>query len=322
LTKTGAEAIISLSPQGGIVLIRLFLFPLIALLAAPVVIPAERSSAGAMPFLKLGVGAEAIGMGEAVTALTGDLFSSYWNPAGLSFVQQGQIGLMHCEWFEGINHEFAGYAHPLGDLGALSLTVNYVSYGELERRDKEGKRIGTFRPYDLAVGLSIGLRLTESLSCGLTGKWATEVIDESKGKALSADLGLIYSPPGTPISIGMLLQNLGTKAKFAESEFELPRVLKAGVAYRSVGGNIVLAADLQKPSDDSASIGIGIGLRTLRVLTLRAGYRYKLGGNDLGAISGLRVGLGVSVEGYQFDYAFATYGELGATHRFSVLARF
>lgn len=300
---------------------RLFLLPLIALLTTPVAIPVEESGA-AMSFLRLGIGAEAMGMGEAVTALTGDLFSSYWNPAGLSFVQRGQIGLMHCEWLEGINHEFAGYAHPLGDLGAFSLTVSYVSYGELERRDKEGRRIGTFRPYDLAVGLSVGLRLTESLSCGLSGKWATEVIDESRGRALSADFGLIYSPPGTHISIGLLLQNFGTKARFAESEFDLPRVFKAGVAYRSVGGNIALAADLGKPSDDSASVGIGIGLRTLRVLTLRAGYRYKLGGNDLGAISGLRIGLGISLEGYQLDYAFASYGELGPTHKLSVLARF
>ena len=284
--------------------------------------PHGKSGTKAMVFLKLGVGAEAIGMGESVTASTSDLFSSHWNPAGLSYIQRSQLGLMHGEWFEGINHEFVGYAHPIRDLGAASVTINYLSYGELERRDAEGNRTGTFRPYDLAVGLSIGARLTRNLSLGLTGKWVRETIDESSGRALGLDVGLIYSLPETPISIGLIAQNLGGKVKFSETEFQLPTVLKAGGAYRAVGGNLIFSVDVQRPSDDSPSIGFGIGFRTLKVLSLRAGYRYEFGGNDLGAISGLRLGLGLSVEEYQIDYAFATYGDLGSTHRMSMLARF
>ena len=67
----------------------------------------------AMPFLKIGIGARAIGMGESQVADASDLYASYWNPAGLARVKRPQIGLMHNEWFEGINHEFFGFVNLL-----------------------------------------------------------------------------------------------------------------------------------------------------------------------------------------------------------------
>jgi hypothetical protein len=275
-----------------------------------------------MTFLKIGIGAEAIGMGEAVTALTGDLFAAYWNPAGLSYIQRSQIGFMHGEWFEGINHEFAGYARPIGEAGAVAMTVNYLSYGRLDRRDVQGNLIGSFRPYDLALSLAMGVRASKGLFLGIGGKWMTEEIDDSSAYALGVDLGMIYNLPESPMSIGVTVQNIGSKVKFSQEEFPMPTILGGGVAYRLAGGNLAFSADLRKPSDDSPSIGFGINIRALKLLSLRAGYRYEMGGNDLGALSGLRLGLGFGIENYQIDYAFVSYGELGPTHRFSILAKF
>lgn len=282
----------------------------------------ERSGTMAMTFLKIGIGAEAIGMGESVTALTGDLYAAYWNPAGLSYIQQSQIGFMHGEWFEGIKHEFAGYAHPIGQVGGFAVTVNYLSYGQIDRRDAQGNLTGTFRPYDLALSLAAGIRISDSLFMGITGKSVNEEIDKSSAHAFGMDIGMIYDLPGSPISLGVTAQNLGSKVKFSQEEFSMPVTISGGIAYRLAGGNMTFSADLRKPMDDSPSIGFGIGFKTLKVLSLRTGYRYEIGGNDLGALSGLRIGLGFGVENYQIDYAFASYGELGPTHRFSLLAKF
>ena len=57
-------------------------------------------------------------------------------------------------------------------------------------------------------------------------------------------------------------------------------------------------------------------------LQLRTGYLYKFGGNDLGAMSGLRAGFGLTLRRFQIDYALVPYGALGLTNRFSLIASF
>nr|MBP7652290.1 hypothetical protein [Candidatus Dependentiae bacterium] len=46
-------------------------------------------------FLNLGVGARALGMSSAYTAADEDVYSAYWNPAGLASLQSSQIAFMH-----------------------------------------------------------------------------------------------------------------------------------------------------------------------------------------------------------------------------------
>ena len=89
----------------------------------------ENVGTRAMTFLKIGVGAKAISMGESQVADADDLYATYWNPAGLAQLQRPQLGLMHNEWFEGINHQFIGFAQPLGNAGALGGSLIYLSYG-------------------------------------------------------------------------------------------------------------------------------------------------------------------------------------------------
>ena len=79
----------------------------------------ENAGTRAMTFLKIGVGAEAMSMGESQVAATDDLYASYWNPAGLARLQQPQLALMHNEWFAGINHEFVGSRFHLKEQGLL-----------------------------------------------------------------------------------------------------------------------------------------------------------------------------------------------------------
>ena len=58
----------------------------------------ENAGTRAMTFLKIGIGAEGISMGEAQVAHSNDLYATFWNPAGLANVKQQQFGFMHNEW--------------------------------------------------------------------------------------------------------------------------------------------------------------------------------------------------------------------------------
>lgn len=54
-------------------------------------------------FLQIGVGANALGMSNAVVAKTNNINAGYWNPAGLTDLDSGfHIGAMHSEYFAGI----------------------------------------------------------------------------------------------------------------------------------------------------------------------------------------------------------------------------
>lgn len=68
----------------------------------------------AAEFLKIGVGARALGMGEAFVAVADDGTAGYWNPAGLVFVRQQEVSALHAEQFGAlVNYDFASYVHPL-----------------------------------------------------------------------------------------------------------------------------------------------------------------------------------------------------------------
>ena len=53
-------------------------------------------------FLKLGVGARALGMGGAFAGLADDASAAYWNPAGLAYLKTNQFMPTHSEEFGGI----------------------------------------------------------------------------------------------------------------------------------------------------------------------------------------------------------------------------
>ncbi|MEO8591333.1 MAG: PorV/PorQ family protein [Flavobacteriales bacterium] len=80
-------------------------------------------------FLAIGVGARALGMGSAYTAVVNDVTSGYWNPAGLLGVKGDlQVGAMHSEYFAGIaKYDYIGLAKPIDSMSTIGFT--FVRFG-------------------------------------------------------------------------------------------------------------------------------------------------------------------------------------------------
>ena len=282
----------------------------------------ENAGTRAMTFLKIGVGAEAMSMGESQVAATDDLYASYWNPAGLTRLQKPQIALMHNEWFAGINHEFVGFAVPLGNVGTVGVSSSYLSFGELQGRDRDGNETTIFRPYDLAVILSYARSFGSALAFGTNAKFLREQIADETGTGIAFDFGALYNFSEMPLSLGFNAQHLGPRVKFIEEAFGLPVTFRLGVAYKLWSEALTLTTDIIRPSDNDLAIAGGAGYTIGNILHLRTGYKYKIGGNDLGAISGLTGGFGLTLRQFQLDYALVPFGILGLTHRFSLVANF
>ena len=308
---------------------RFFAFAFIAILIFPGLAAAadntdihQNAGTRAMTFLKIGVGAEAIGMGESQVAATDDLYASYWNPAGLAKLRTPQLALMHNEWFAGINHEFVGFALPLKNVGTFGVSSSFLSFGELQGRDRDGNETTIFRPYDLALIFSYARSFGNSLAFGMNAKFLREQIADETGNGVAFDLGGLYTFSDMPLSIGVNAQHAGPRVTFIEEAFGLPFTLRVGVAYRLWNNALVLTSDIIRPSDNDIAVGVGAGYTIANILQLRTGYNYQIGGNDLGAVSGLTGGFGLTFLRFHLDYALVPFGVLGLTHRFSLVANF
>ena len=66
-------------------------------------------------FLKIPVGARAIGMGGAFTAVCDDATAPWWNPAGMVYLPYREVIFQHAEQFGSLeNHDYLSAVFPLG----------------------------------------------------------------------------------------------------------------------------------------------------------------------------------------------------------------
>ncbi len=76
-------------------------------------------------FLSIGIGADALGLGNAVVAQTSSVNSGYWNPAGLTQINKWlDVGLMHSEYFGGIaKYDYLGLAHAIDKISTVGFSA-------------------------------------------------------------------------------------------------------------------------------------------------------------------------------------------------------
>src|SRR5690625_1735869 len=80
-------------------------------------------------YLNIGVGGKGLSMSGAMVANTDDVYSPYWNPAGI--VQNDahyQVGLMHAEYFSGIfKYDYAAVIMPFDD-NKRALGISFIRF--------------------------------------------------------------------------------------------------------------------------------------------------------------------------------------------------
>ena len=121
-------------------------------------------------FLKIEVGAKAIATGGAFVALANDASALYWNPAGISGLQNNLVTFTHTYWFANTSHDFAGLILKLGRNHSIGISYTSLSYGDMRVRTEIYPE-GTgeyFSANDYALGLSYGFNLTDQFSMGFT----------------------------------------------------------------------------------------------------------------------------------------------------------
>lgn len=268
-------------------------------------------------FLKIGVGARAMGLGGAFTSVADDPSAVYWNPAGIARMEKSQLQFSHYSWYQDIKIENLFVTFP-GKRLSFGAGVTYLDYGKFESYDEAGNIGEELSMYDLAAAFSLSINLNDMFSAGATAKYIEQSFDIVKANSYAFDAGILCDFDN--IQLGLAAVNIGPRTKFVYEEEDLPAAVRFGIALRPFHDQALFSTELDAPLHGNLSLHQGAELNISRQLFARTGFIYKteaLPGTD--ALS-YNLGAGLSYGVGRFDYTFTPSEELGneTIHNFSV----
>ncbi len=178
-------------------------------------------------FLSVGGGARPLGMGSAYSSVTRDVLSGYWNPAGLSGIEDWQFVYMHSERFAGVvGYDYGAVAIPIegsGGVVALSFfrqgvdgiknTLHAWDPEQNQPRSDPTSYIREFSASDMAFYLSYANNLSNRWHWGLSAKVLHSRLGPfANAWGYSLDTGLQMR--GDRYQFGINIMNITTLLKF------------------------------------------------------------------------------------------------------------
>ena len=291
-------------------------------------------TAGAQ-FLKIGVGARAVGMGEAFVAVADDATAIWWNPAGVARItKEGDsfVTLNHSTWPADLSHEFVGYAFRYGGLpGSFAFSSTILQMDPIPVRTEYSPE-GTGENFDAGsfnLSMTWARNLIDRFSFGISAKYIHLGLEDENADGFVVDLGTLYYTNYRTIRIGMAIQSLGPSIGFIDDTFPMPTMFKVGTAMDVIQAddhNVLAAFQFDHPADNAerASFGAEYTLKRFEPsvsLQLRGGYRYNRDEEALTGGFGVRFPTG-SASWIRVDYAWSQMDFLDDTHKFSAELQF
>jgi hypothetical protein len=272
-----------------------------------------------LAFLKLGVTSRAISLGEAVVSSTNDASATHYNPAAMFNGSKTSLVFMHNEQVLGVRTEFLAGSFKFSKI-ALGFSVNNTSVDDIQIREIPGEQTGQFTAQNFALGLSLGYKVNEMLSLGLTGKFLFEKIYIDNASGLALDLGGLYTKDN--LSIGASISNLGSMSELRNESTKLPASIRLGGSYSfaltGISSKLLVGVDGYKVLSGGAfHANTGAELLYNDFLAIRVGYQSGYENKSL------TTGLGIKYKVFNLDYAFVPYKySLGSSHTITLGTNF
>jgi hypothetical protein len=253
--------------------------------------------------------------GESFIADPTALQSILINPANIASRESYGVMFSHTESIQDIRTEFLSIAAPFR-YGSLALSLTNTSVDGLELRTIPGPPIGTFNTQSTSFQVTYGIKVTETISLGVTPKYLYEKIFVDEATGWGIDIGTLYTPSVEGLTFGFAITNLGSLSAFRNERTDFPSQLRLGGTY-SFSLDVVCfrtAAAFSSELGISVNhISIGAEATYNDAVTVRVGYEtgYEYRGFSAG------VGLRYSVA--MIDYAFLpSSSQMGTAHIISI----
>jgi len=299
-------------------------------------------------FLKVGVGARAVAMGSAVTAMSGDVNQMFWNPAGIALKDdQMQASFSYNKWIADLSHNAFAVSYNLHDVGTIGFGVIMFGLNGIQAdRDipvdpaltqfQIDQNTSTSYDYsDLALQLTFARNVMDNLSLGISVKYVSQTIDGLSATAIAFDFGSVYDIGVYDWKIAARFNNLGSDMKYYDIAFGLPLSFSIGTSIAPISSGdskVTVAVDAIKPQDGPQYFYTGAEYSFMNMVAVRAGYKLNYSGTDDGGtstraavnstIEGISLGAGFATNlmgyGIHLDYSYTQMDLLDASHRVTV----
>jgi hypothetical protein len=305
------------------------------------VLGGQRAGTSVFTFLKIGVGARALGMGNAAVALSQDASSIYWNPAATAQVGGCDLTVSQLNWFADIKYSYIGYVQKMSrnvflgfSAGALymdpiEITTEYEPYGSGEY----------YNFGDLFLGATFSHKMTDHFSYGITLKYIQENLAELVMNNVLMDLGTFYWTGFKSLRFCVSLVNFGSQTRPSgtftkplqeggetESKYTLfspPTEFRIGSAidlFETAKRKTLVSVQLNHPVDNAENLVAGIEQSFYDIIALRVGILTNQSERSFSLGGGMKFNIG----GWSLaaDYAWSDFGILGDIHNFQISFKF
>lgn len=294
---------------------------ILLILFAGSVMMAQSAGNSGLSFLKFGLGARNIAMGDLGVASANDLSALNYNPSLLAVNPKTQLSFTHNSFFTDLNSEMFSGSFSIFNL-PFAVGINSTNVSDIEVRTNPGDAVSTFSAHYFAASISTGIKLSERINFGFTYKYLYENLFSDNAGGYGLDFGVIYLSPVNGLNFGISYRNIGSMNELRSEPTKLPSDLRAGAAYDfsfvNSKFNFSITAGFQKYTlQNESHLHFGGEIFYDKFFALRAGYA---GGYDSKNIS---AGFGICWKGINLDYAYVPvkYG-LGDSHIISLTYTF
>jgi hypothetical protein len=309
-------------------------------------------------FLSVVSDARAAAMAEAMTSLQTNSSSLFFNPAGMSRMENFfDISVSSNQWIAEIKHYTLGVAlSPFeGKYGVIGFSAQSVNYG-----DFYGTRVrsdlplgyedtGIFTVSAIALGIGYAKQISDRFGIGGQIRWVRQDLGESfiplnsrpdttdpnhtlyvadtgrtsnKSTPLIFDFGTQFRTGIKSLVFGMSVRNFSEEVEYANEGFQAPLVFTLGISM-----NIMDLIDID-PLDQLFHVSIDASHYRDHPEQLKIGLEYRVmnmlslrgGYATNNDESGMTFGVGISKFGFVIDYAYTPFGVFNKVQRLT--ARF
>lgn len=292
----------------------------------------------------------------------GGIEAMFLNPAGLSRINNWELGLAQTKWLRpsGIDISSGAFATKLGANGTLGIALMSLNLGDIRvttTTNPEGTG-ALYSPTFSNICIGYSHLFGNKISVGFLVRGISESIQDLSAFGMSLDAGVQYvSGADNNFKFGIALRNIGGPMSFDGdglstqlksptgtdltynvrlSKFELPSQLHIGLSYdfnASEQFSITPIVNFTSNSFGRDEIGVGVDTKLTEYLGLRASYKIELGEAtepDVNtAHTGLAAGLTLNVplskknnNRFAIDYAYKHSDPFSGTHQIGLRLEF
>ncbi|OGS45460.1 MAG: hypothetical protein A2539_10040 [Elusimicrobia bacterium RIFOXYD2_FULL_34_15] len=180
-------------------------------------------------------GVRQMGIGGGGTAVSGDIYSIYQNPAGISIISEKQVSSV---LENGLSNDYKAsivFGHGVSGQNkyGIAFAVSYFNGGPMEINYIDGTSKNVLSQSDFLAMLGWSMYTASNISMGYNIKYlSSQLIENYNSSAVAFDAGIIAeNTTNKRLKLGLAAQNFGTSLKYRSKKETLPALIRGGLSY-------------------------------------------------------------------------------------------